>query len=598
MKRWKVSVSVLLMLAAAVAARGESAPGAASLLPIKEVTVFKDGHALVVHEGSMPVDESGNVVLDYLPTPVLGTFWPFAFSGGSNRDGTERSILADEKGRPLASPKLMAVTSGQRKVAVARTALNVRELMEANIGAEIVVVETNGQQYDAKIVEIPKRSADENEKNSPPESRNSEVQKGDVALLKVASGTRAIPLNLIAQVIFKSPTESKLTQEEIRNRLRLQLQWSEGKRPPTANVGMMYVQRGLRWIPEYKVVIDGKGNAQVKLQATLVNDLVDLKDVTSNLVIGAPKFEFEGQNDPISLQRILAATAARSAHGVYGQQMSNAIMTQVAAPMRMDYELAAEPAPEIPEVAGSEKAEDLFVFTVQHITLAKGERMVVPVAEFTVPYRDVFVLNLPFAPPPEMWQNMGGRQAEVAQLLAAPKVMHSVRLKNSSTMPLTTAPAMVMLNDRVLAQGLMTYAAPGASADVAINPAVDIQVSKSDKETKRDPGAIRWNGDNYMRIDLAGTVTLTNRRAAPVEVEIVRNVLGTVDSAENNGEIVALNMFEDLTASPDGRPAWWINYSWPYWWSRFNSVGRVTWKQTIESGKSAELKYQWHYFWR
>lgn len=39
-------------------------------MPIKELTVFKDGHAFVLHEGAMPTDKSGNVLLDYLPTPV------------------------------------------------------------------------------------------------------------------------------------------------------------------------------------------------------------------------------------------------------------------------------------------------------------------------------------------------------------------------------------------------------------------------------------------------------------------------------------------------------------------------------------------------
>ncbi|HOA72526.1 MAG TPA: hypothetical protein PL151_01535 [Phycisphaerae bacterium] len=33
-------------------------------LPIREVTVFKDGHAFVLREGRVTVDESGRAVLD------------------------------------------------------------------------------------------------------------------------------------------------------------------------------------------------------------------------------------------------------------------------------------------------------------------------------------------------------------------------------------------------------------------------------------------------------------------------------------------------------------------------------------------------------
>jgi len=41
---------------------------------VKEVTVFKDGHAFVLHSGKMPTEGAGNVVMDYLPTPVMGAF--------------------------------------------------------------------------------------------------------------------------------------------------------------------------------------------------------------------------------------------------------------------------------------------------------------------------------------------------------------------------------------------------------------------------------------------------------------------------------------------------------------------------------------------
>jgi hypothetical protein len=84
-------------------------------LPIKEITVFKDGHAFVAHEGAMPTDEHGNVLMDYLPTPVVGTFWPYS---------------AEKRA------KLTSVVASTNRVLVERTALSVREFLEANIGTE------------------------------------------------------------------------------------------------------------------------------------------------------------------------------------------------------------------------------------------------------------------------------------------------------------------------------------------------------------------------------------------------------------------------------------------------------------------------------
>ena len=71
--------AVLIVVGAAPGRAEPPTPNAAlARMPVKEVTVFKDGHAYVVHEGAMPTDAAGNVLLDLLPTPVLGTFWPYA----------------------------------------------------------------------------------------------------------------------------------------------------------------------------------------------------------------------------------------------------------------------------------------------------------------------------------------------------------------------------------------------------------------------------------------------------------------------------------------------------------------------------------------
>src|SRR4029078_1971567 len=141
-----------------------------------------------------------------------------------------------------------------------------------------------------------------------------------------------------------------------------------------------------------------------------------------------------------------------------GQMMSNAIMSQTARMGETRAQIPDQPHMPGPVIAGNEKAEDLFIFTVHHVTLKKGERMVIPVAHFTLPYKDVYALDLPFAPPPMVMRQFDTeRQYELAMLMNAPKVMHKIRLSNTSDYPLTTAPALVVAGQRVLAQGMMTY---------------------------------------------------------------------------------------------------------------------------------------------
>lgn len=583
-----ITVCVVLGLLTSVGFAEPPTPfKALARMPVKEVTVFKNGHAFVLHAGRMPVDETGHVLLDYLPSPVIGTFWPF---------------VAEK------NAKLSAVTASQRKVLVERTALSLRELIRANIGAQVVVTEIppgNSQGYAATILDVPARGGDEQEALNPPNSGEKLRQEGNVVLLRTNAGIKVVSLDRIQDMGFTGEYRKTVAEEEFRNLLTLKLGWDGGKPRREADVGLLYLQRGIRWIPNYKVNMNGKGQAVVRLQATLINELADLEDVTTHLVIGVPTFEFKDTPDPISLQQTMAQLSQHfrpDAQTAFG--FANALLAQQAAPTDNRRPTETEPGRPLdlgPEVAESGRNEDLFVFAVKHVSIKKGQRLVITIGEFTMKYKDVFALNIPFAPPAELWRNFdNNRQAELARLFNAPKVMHKIRLFNVSKVPLTTAPALILKDDRLLAQGLMTYAAPGADADLSITTAVDIRVQKIDNETKRTPNAAVWQGDPYGRIDLAGKITLTSFRPEAVEVEVTRSVLGNVDSADKGGRKEMVNIFEDPTFTGAGgsHPNWWGWFSWPWWWHHFNGVGRITWRATLESKKPVDLHYTWNYYWR
>src|SRR5207237_855098 len=143
---------------------------------------------------------------------------------------------------------------------------------------------------------------------------------------------------------------------------------------------------------------------------------------------------------------------------------SNAMMTQHA---RMGEHVQRAPAAPLvrdlgPEIPGSAKSEDLFVYTIKNLSLKKGQRAVIPVAAYTD---------------------------------------------------------------------------PGADTDVTVTTAVDIKVKKTDKEVKRTPDAVNWQKTSFTRIDGTGTITLANFRDQPVEIEVVRLVLGEIDGADHDGSV-------------------------------------------------------------
>lgn len=545
-----------------------AAPGAS--LPVREVSVFKDGHAFVVREARVPLDASGGFVLDDLPMPVLGTFWPYARGGA----------------------KLASATAATERVTVRRTALELEQLIEANSGADVDLVDVANEHTRGKLLGIPARSASELERTDTPSATPKLPQRGTVVLIRTLEGTKVIPLARVRDVSFAGDAKSELASEELRQRLTLRC---TGVAPGASpDIGLMYVQHGLRWIPAYKLDVDGAGRVRVELEATLVNDLVDLDDAIVNLVVGVPRFEFRGQVDPIALQA-LAAELGRHMDPTLNfasNALSNAIMTQAAGYGGR----GAEDSAPVPEVAGGAANEDLFVFKLQHVTMRRGERLVLPVTAFDLGYRDAYTLDVPFDPPlAGREQLQSDRLEELARALAEPKVEHVLRLKNDSAYPLTTAPALLFSKGKVVSQALLTYTPIGAETDVALATAVDVRVESSDVEAGRTPNAVNWNGHGFQRIDVDGTLTLASRKMETIEVEVTRSVLGLVDNADHGGTTQALGPQEFWRWN--SRPAWWGWWSWPYGWWHWNGVGRFTWRVKLAPGESVGLKARWHYFW-
>lgn len=571
MKRIVLVVLLFLQSVGIFALAQQSVPqGALARMPVKELVVFKDGHAYVVHEGDASTDERGNVVLDYLPMPILGTFWAYS---------------------PDPQLKLQAVVAGQHRVVLKRTALSLREMLEANVGANVLITELAGTKYTGTIVSVPTRSPEELEATSPPNTGDKLPIKGGIILIKTDAGTRAMNLDRVLDVTFLGEYDTATADMEFRNLLTLTLNWGNRRPQKSAQVGMMYVQRGVRWIPQYRVVLDGKGRANVYLQASLINELVDFKNATVNLVIGVPSFAYRDTPDPISLQQTFAQLSAYF-QADSARMLSNALMAQapgMAGRGGFGGGAAPPPAPDTgPEVSEAGTAEDLFVFAVKGVSLRKGERMTLPVHDYTLNYKDIYTLHIPpFSPLQPRATVTEPRTGEIQSTLRAPKVIHKIRVVNTTNHPFTTAPVLVFSGDTVLAQDTMTYTPTKDTVDIPIGTAVNIPVKGSDREVKRTAKAVTVNNVEYALVEMEGTVTLTNHSNKAVNLEVTRQVVGEIQSVTPEAEVSRLSVQGRSITTVEGAA---------YPTGQLNPFSQVTWKLSLAPGKSVDLKCLWRYY--
>jgi hypothetical protein len=541
-------------------------------LPIREVTVFKDGHALVLRRGAVTLNDHADAVLTDLPRPVMGTFWAECDSADARLASVRVERVDTQKPTPAA---------------------NITDLLAANIGRAIRFrTRADNTARVGTVIDVlthePAPTAD------------------PIVIVRTAADFETIRIARLTDLRFvrgnDEPPATTYARDIEQERMTLDLDWKDDP-GDSADVSLMYLQRGLRWIPSYRITMLDDERVRIELQGTLVNELADLENATLHLAVGVPAFAFEHTPDPIGLHESLDQLGLffqKPGDHRTGSMLSHALRTQSARMTEMQAHASGMSAATPPEMTGGDRAEDLFVFTIDNVTLAKGARMVTPIASYECGYSSLYRLDLPAGPPFEVLPRLDSReQREIALLLDRPIATHVLRIAHENEMgyPITTAPALVIRNGLTLAQGLITYTPDGSGVDLEVGKAIDIGVDLDERETGREPDAVKWRSHDYARIDLAMEATLTNRKAKPVTIEVRRLAFGHAEEVNNDGESVALSIF-DVERRWSQPGAWWRAFGWPHYWHALNGAAEFRWQLELDPGEAATLEASWHYFWR
>ncbi len=565
---------------------------------VSEVTVFKDGHALVLRSGrGVPVN--GELVTTAVPEPVLGTFFALV-----EKDG----------------PQISSVSVGWRDFEEQVPCTTMAEILRANTGKTVLLKEKNGEVRGTLLSVGEREDASESRGPQPGvapyydryrgiyvqpaivRSLNNSRVTADFVAVRGTEGTSFVKLANVESFRISGGPVMRRTRRGRRRTLTVRFDRDTKGKP--VRVSFVSLERGIRWIPEYRIeTMPGEKKARVRLQATVINDILDLEGVRANFVVGVPNFPLAGRLSPLALadaprqlSTYFSAPRSGSPGGGYNQ-FSNAIMTQVRTAPRTGTAPGGNPLPE--SVMGAGKATDsgdLYVYHVERLQLAKGARSCLNLWDEQLPCSSVYDWKVEAPAPGYIWRHFdNSRRRELEARLAEPKVMHALRLHNTTDRPLTTGPALIFRKGQVLGQEIVTYTAPGGSVDVPITVAVNVNSSVTDEEVKVTRNAVTISGDAYSRADCRSRLRLVNGGKKRISVSVSRPVPGIVDSASDEGRHRRL---AGGATSVSYHWPWYGYWSWPYWWWRANSVSRVSWDVELKPGETKEVTVDWHYFFR
>jgi|GEM_PF-595445 len=521
-----------------------ASPPKESQMKIVGASMFKNGYVVLLREMDTPT--SGEYVIKQIPQGSLGTLWITASDGTKLKEvvnaitdgpdatidfGTLDQVLAANKGKtidvevPAYPENKMKVLSGKLLVA----------------SAELLLMESAGEQFS--------------------------VRRSDIVSIRSKE-----------KLVYSTTMKTKVRG------LRFVVET-----PKAGKVFMVSLERGATWAPAFALDISDPSKLTLTAKSTVINDLEDMDSADFRFVTGFPNIRFADMVDPLVMNtnadQFISTITAGSAPGSFGGGgglggnggpgggRASEMMNQKAA-----MPITADSMGQAMDMEGEGvQAGDLFFYTKQNLTLKRGERGMYMLFQATAPYKEIY-----------SWIVQDETQDNVEYRFPSGdpgEVWHSVRFRNTSGQPLTTAAATTFKDGQILGQDMLTYTPAGAEAEVRITKALDIRVEKSEEEVKREAGAVKekyvagTKSDGTLiyaerpvfdRLFVKGTLAIRNQKKGAVTIKVAKTLTGEVVEASNQATVIKLAKGIRDT----------------------NPTSQITWQVDVPAGKELNLTYQ------
>jgi hypothetical protein len=317
----------------------------------KSISIFKNGQAFVIKEGEISTKD--NVyTFDKIPNALFGTLW-FA--------GLKSNILQ--------------VTGKQEEVeeSVERKAVSFRDLLYAYKNKRFTLTTNDEKIYTGTIEDFDLQ----NDANSPL------IIKTDGKWISI------LPVS-IKNIEFAEKPEKIIKTNKKEMKPVIKVMFEKGG---NQQLSMMYLQNGISWIPTYLLELKSETEAQLKMQAEVINNVENIENADVNFVVGVPHFKFV--SNPATLTSFAKQIYRRNDYDNYGglgASFSNAKISQAAESSYSDNETISMPT--IGTNIEADVSGDYYFYNVKNISLEKGERAHYSIFDIPIKIKHLYECDL------------------------------------------------------------------------------------------------------------------------------------------------------------------------------------------------------------
>ena len=529
-------------------------------MELKQVSLFKNGLGFFVWEVTIPEKVKSFYVVPETAASH-GTFWV----SYSPKVDVESFVAKEVEAKELVE------------------ATTVVDLLKGNIGRKVKVyfIDKPDVNVEAKLLKVTQEQRNLSPNPYAPGRIINTENPGyygirNMVFLGTDQGQIAVSADRIARVDF---TDKEPAAKYEKKSSRMQLDISLKKAAGGQKITVSCLAKGATWVPSYMIDITEPNNAKIAAKAEVMDEICDLNGVDVKFVTGFPNLKFADIVSPIAMKENLAqflqslirgqSERGQALGGIYN--MPNVVAQQRMAfdSMSIEGEMPVMPAYGAAEMGKS--AEDLFLYPVDKVRLAKGEVGYFPLFTETVPYKHIYRWEIPnYINAEGGYYDQGRQQRELEQQ----EVWHCIRLDNVMKLPWTTAPAEIVKDGVILGQDTLNFTPVKEKGTVKITRAMNIKAEQIELEKDRKHNAAQWYNTNWDLVTVEGKLSVTNNQDKPITLEVTKSLSGEVKAMQPEAKL------EKLAKSL----------------RMVNANSRLTWTIELVPGEQKEIGYTYEVY--
>lgn len=539
-----IKIFALTLTALALSLGAFAQPG----LKQESVSIFKNSTAFFVKSGQVTTkDKKWEIVGDSIPRALNGTFW---ISSPTKELSIAKSFLQDKEVQGLA--------------------VSYSDMFLANDGKKVRILQSSDTAWMEGKIKILQTAN--------PDPSKPSIKSGLLYALVLNNGATTIltqsQINSCRKVEFlENPS---FTNTSVQKLPVMQVNFTTAKDKQPLN--LMYLRQGISWTPDYLIELIAEDKARMTLRTTVINEAEDIEVAKLNMVAGVPNFSYattiadflniiyrqENYNTraPIQTYQNFAAPALNAA--VYDNEAVTGAND--------DYYPA--PTGNIGAAEGN-SIEDLFFYSIDNVMIKKGERALLDIFTAEVPTEHVYEVILS--------QNSPSYTTAYSFEQQKLPVVHTLKLTNTSDYVWTSAPAMVVKNDKSkispVSQDLLKYTSLKDNINLKLTEAPDVAIKFTEKEIARkvNDKSIK-EANNRLRyydiVTVEAEIEIQNYKSKEIRLDTKRAIIGKL--LESN---------EKWKLAPRIKS-----------YDSFNPYTDVCWELKIKAGETRKIVYKYDVF--